>query len=311
VSKGEFIVSLGWKDQREGQKTFYLAGFSIHIDLQKGEASPTDQGFVRLEFIADSPRFEEIRQRLQYFRPVLEQWRADFGRAAARLAPEIQKAFDGHRELGAFVTTPVTCGELQHALEDPRQKYDFQLADLNQFAGKWHSLSHTYRRDRSRDATLAQCTWWLDTVPGPGGLYQRVTGSRTQFLDPLQTQGNEEDLTDLVLDAYLPDIGIGGWVSKFWPGQLECPLLAYKLAGNRFLWISQRFDRQAALEAQAKKRQLPPNSKYDLALEWIVISGARKRYYLVADSYDIDFRTGTMKPLCGPSDFIVKSESQL
>jgi hypothetical protein len=166
------------------------------------------------------------------------------------------------------------------------------LSDLNQFAGKWKALMHFYGKPEMH---VRQFLTWLEFTQGEQGLYQRVVGSSTLVVDPLRLSGSEQGLMNIVLDVYLPDCGLVSWLFGYGDDtKAEAAVMAYKLAGDRTLWVSQFYERKVVEEAIEKKQPLPKSDDFNLTLEWIVIVGGRKYRYLVSKTVSIKFGGATV-----------------
>jgi hypothetical protein len=288
VTPEEFLVSMNWKGYKQARPAFGLVSFIVRLD--QGCVTVTGAPAMWYEAVIDNPKFQEMRQRLSAACPRLAKWRDNFKKNPQPVAAAVADAFNKTRDAGAFTTPALTARELQAAFADPRQLDDFDPADFNNFAARWNSVMYVYDRNGALQFTLKKVQTGLHLVPDKEGVVQYLTGSSTRHLDPLAVTGEEEDLLELVLDAYLPDVGICGWFSLVRPAKNESPTLCYKLAGNRYFWIAQRAD----------------SDVWDLSVETLVDTPDGRYGFLVSDTFDIDFTAGTAKPAAGQS--LIKSE---
>jgi hypothetical protein len=280
VNKNSFLVTLQYIDSSRGARRFVNLGFTL-------TNSNPDPGFHVRSF--ENALFAELLDIMQLpaVQTLLGNLRSDCQNDAATLAPAIAEAFDSHRDMGNFTTAPLTTAELTAALRDPGQSFNFDLSDFNQFASKWDTTFRFYNRNGTLDQskTILKKQLWMETVPAADGYYQRVTGSTETYVDPFRAKESADGLLEVILDAYLPGIGICGCTHGFNapPPPPYSLLLAYKLPGGRFLWIAQFFD---AAQIYGNRMASP---MYFIALEWLETYEGKRQCHLVGDNFTITF----------------------
>jgi hypothetical protein len=343
VSKNVYTVALNSRTVVRGQRAFVLLLFQICMD-EKGVASLLF-ALPPVAFIAVSPPYLELEKRILHFNGLFNDWRKEFRDNSGWLADGIAGEFKKERNdttRRVFPEAPLSDSELRHAFTDPAQQYDFQLSDLNQFAGKWKANIYAFQPGGTPPKPFDQYLTWLEFRQNETGFYQRVVGA-SSFEDPLTLTGSECGLQSIVLDAYLPECGLVSWLSGYGPdpSQAESAVLAYKLAGGRTLWVAQFYSKDAVESKMNPTRSSPPArgvpkksstpaegtpgatqqgtpvqplsvhqpdmkdpKQFNLTLEWIVEVEKTKHRYLVSKTFDIDF---TNKKLS--SDPFIKVES--
>ena len=309
-----YTVAVNYKSESGGQRAFLLVLFELTID-PKGNIALID-GPPVVAFIADSPAFLQLRERIVGFQETLfGRWRTNLRSGqGTKLSNAIANAFDAERMNQArqvFPSPQLSGAELQAAFGQVGQRFSFALHDLNQFAGKWQATVFSFPGAGGAPTVFPQFLTWLDFTLTADGYFQRVVGSSSPVDDPLLLFGDEPGLQNLVLDAWLPECGLASWLRGYGPdpGSAESGVLAFKLASDRTLWVSQFFSTAAVETAMSKKtKSMPKNDEFNLTLEWILPDGLhRKRRYLVSMFFTIDFTKGTAA--INPAMPIVKVKS--
>ncbi|MEQ1825189.1 MAG: hypothetical protein ABL921_04560 [Pirellula sp.] len=244
-------------------------------------------------------------------------WRNLFNDHAKPIAKVIAETFNQSRYTGDFHTVPFSEQEMVHAFTSS-QKFAFEVSDLNDFAGNWISnvAFHDLLGNKAFEFTKHQV--WLPVTPIDHNFVQRKTAATDDYVDPRTVTGKETGLIELILQAYVPEWGLQvGWLSKYQPFPVkdpsgkelqlffETPLLAYRLPGHRFLWLSQRFTRQDIEMAGGKTSRLPLPNQYDIAIEWMETGHEHRCCFLVNDTFE--FSSNQAKFVRAPGAMLLKA----
>ena len=284
-----FLVSVKWEGDYKGSPAFLMVSMMFHVNFEQCKAQRIGDGFFKGKFEIDGPKeevpvYDELVKRLLSQEKTLKQWRHQFKTCCKKLSASIAKTFNKHRRVGEFEAVEIDAVQLEQAFAQGVQK-NFDISDFDRFVGRWTAIFRGYDLQSEKEVFgIPHHTVWGKTTQPQDIHVQRVAGSAADHFDPHRLTDLSSGIVDIVIDLYRDDIGITSWMSRHQQQRAEVPLIGYKLNDEHFLWISQDWT-----------EELKPvkENEFGIALEWRGRGKDEGHYFLVAFTFQIDFKNCT------------------
>jgi hypothetical protein len=227
---------------------------------------------------------EDMIKHLETQRDRFNSWRTAFRRCGGPMSDAITNFFAVHRHTGSFPTADVSVAEIRAAFDQGIQSgHPFQQEDFDRTAGVWKGTFGDYDVATGEEmSVITNYSLWHRAVGAHGGCVQKVIGSESVVLYKEDLPDLSKNQLDIFVNFFREDLGITGWASLYQHGRRVQPVVGYRLADGKLLWISQVLTEEL--------EPLPGQEKvFFVSLEWVGYVGEASHFCLVLFLLEIDF----------------------
>ena len=232
---------------------------------------------------------EHLVRHLDLHTASLMRLRQEFRRCSEELSATIASAFNGCRALGEFEAPSIDAEMLRRSFEregEPHDRFDAEV--FARFSGPAEGTYLQYDRSTGKQLAAAKVySYWGKTTRDCGRYVQKITGSRTTYVDPDKVTDLRQANADITVNVFQPETGIVSIAFTPEAAIREVPAIGYQIGSDQLIWINQ--------EMRLHSEPLEENV-YLISLEWTDVLGRKRCFLIVAIRFEIDFRESRARP---------------
>jgi hypothetical protein len=215
--------------------------------------------------------------------------RREFRQCSEALSATIASAFNGCRTLGEFEAPSLDFEMLRSSFERWEALNDRFEADVfDRFSGPAEGTYFRYNLSTGKQlASTKVYSYWGKTAGDCGRFVQKITGSRTTYVDPETVTDLSQATGDITVNVFRPDVGIVSIAFTPDTAIREVPAIGYQVGSDQLIWINQEM-----------RRHLEPleENVYLVSLEWSDVLERKPCFLIVAIRFEINFQESRARP---------------